>query len=72
MKTVLAIIEVIGSLVLAWLQQRPREDPKQKAQNDALQQHYDEIDARRPDFDGAIGRLRDRANRDASAGRKDG
>lgn len=69
-KAILAILQIVGSLVLAWLQQRPREnntDAEQKAQasNDKLQQHYDEIDSREPDFDAAISRLRERS----SAGR---
>lgn len=71
-KAILAILQIVGSLVLAWLQQRPREntDAEQKAQasNDKLQQHYDEIDSREPDFDAAISRLRERSSRGRSAG----
>ncbi|RUW55626.1 hypothetical protein EOA32_00995 [Mesorhizobium sp. M1A.F.Ca.ET.072.01.1.1] len=35
---------------------------KQKGQNDALQQKFDQIDAGAPDLDASIGRLRDRAD----------
>lgn len=34
---------------------------KQQDARDALQKHYDEIDRSSRDFDGALGRLRDRA-----------
>lgn len=36
---------------------------EQKEKVDEIRQQHDEIDARRPDFDAAVGRLRDRSNR---------
>ena len=37
---------------------------KQKGQNDALREKFDEIDAGAPDLDASIGRLRNRARND--------
>ena len=63
MNLIVKILLALGEFFIALGRRVGREEAvaEQKAKNDALQQHYDEIDSQPRDLDAALGRLRNRS-----------